>query len=65
MSIGAWEEPDMGGIQSTLPTSPTGGGGVSGGSGQQESPELVLEYWSPKGQSQKVHVCLYYKVDNI
>ena len=58
MSIGAWEEPDMGVNQSILPTSPTGVVGVamgsSGAAGQQESPELTLEYWSPKGQSQKV-----------
>lgn len=59
MSIGAWEEPEMGVNQSTLPTSPTGVVGVATGSGgaaggQQESPELTIEYWSPKGQSQKV-----------
>ena len=58
VSIGAWEEPDMGANQSILPTSPTGVVGVatgsSGAAGQQESPELTLEYWSPKGQSQKV-----------
>ena len=59
VSIGAWEEPDMGVNQSILPTSPTSVVGVatagSGGTaGQQESPELTLEYWSPKGQSQKV-----------
>ena len=59
MSIGAWEEPEMGVNQSTLPTSPTGVVGVATGSsgaagGQQESPELTMEYWSPKGQSQKV-----------
>ena len=57
MSVGAWEEPDMGANQSNLPTSPTsGGGGVASGSGQLESPELVMEYWSPKGQSQKVQL---------
>ena len=64
MSIGAWEEPDMGVNQSILPTSPTGVVGVatvgSGGTaGQQESPELTLEYWSPKGQSQKVYTIAF------
>ena len=59
MSIGAWElvGPDMGANQSNLPTSPTGVVGVVTGvgvAGQQESPELTVEYWSPKGQSQKV-----------
>ena len=53
----------MGANQSSvsLPTSPTsglggggGGGGGGGTSSQLESPELILEVWSPKGQSQKV-----------
>ncbi len=30
----------------TLPTSPNYGGG--------ETPELILEYWGPKGQKEKV-----------
>ena len=38
---------------SVLPTSPTSGGG--GSSTQLETPELTVEYWSPKGQSQKPH----------
>ena len=59
VSIGAWEvlEPYMGANLSNLPTSPTGVVGVVTGvgvAGQQESPELTVEYWSPKGQSQKV-----------
>lgn len=53
VSIGAWgEEPEMGGTQSAaaLPTSPTSGSSLS----QPETPELLIEYWTPKGQSQKV-----------
>ena len=50
VSIGAWEEPDMGASPSALPISPTSGGSLN----QQETPELLMEYWSHKGQSQKV-----------
>lgn len=42
-----------------LPTSPpyaaTPGGVVGGAASTGESPELILEYWNPKGQKEKVH----------
>lgn len=61
MSIGYWDvEPvDVSSSPASLPTSPvygsTTGGGVGGGSAG-ETPELILEYWSPKGQKEKVGV---------
>lgn len=57
-----------------LPTSPpyaaTPGGVVGGAASTGESPELILEYWNPKGQKEKpasvkVRSVLVSYVDNI
>ncbi len=57
VNIGCWEmEPDV----LPLPTSPVystgpgGVGGATGGGSGGDTPELILEYWSTKGQKEKV-----------
>ena len=59
MSIGSWDTDSSDTSPSVpLPTSPvygtTAGGAVGGAAVTGETPELVLEYWSPKGQKEKV-----------